>query len=372
MKIAKSIINIRRNLTCANPVPLSIAVNITGRCNLSCKFCEKSRQASTDEIDIKQLKGLIDFSLEHDCSLFLSGGEPFLHKQIWDILSYCKTVGKKISVVTNATMLHGLSSERYELLNDTIAMMSVSLDSADADEHDRLRGVKNTFERALNFLTNPLRKNKVGINCLLTPEFKNIKPMLELAKEVKCSLNFQPLIFESNYPDLAKLDWKEDIQKEMALSAEKMNELRSLEAYARKLKVGTNLALIMKYIDKYFKYADTDTYFENYVLDKFTCFVPFQQLTVDEKGYIVPCVFLKGEQSIYDGDLYGNWQKMALKYRKMLKEGRNFKVCQSCSCHFADNFRSSVIAYPLINRKQLWWLSTYYLKRVFRGEGRRV
>lgn len=372
MNILRNVINIRKNLVVDKPIPLSIAVNITGRCNLKCVFCEKGNTTSQYEIDFQGIKKLIDLSLNYNCPIFISGGEPFLHKQIWNILRYCKNKGKEISIVTNGTVFKNLSSEQYELLNDTISMMTISLDSANPEEHDRMRGVNGTFDNIVKFLNNPLRKNKVGLNCLLTPDIQNIQPMIKFAKEAKCSLNFQPVIFESNFPDLVRLEWKKNIQKTMTFSPEKMEMLWSLDRYAKKLKVITNLPLIMKYIDKYFQYANTDKYFLDHILDRYVCFIPFQQMTIDEKGFIVPCVFLPGEYSIYDGDIYENWRNIALKYRATLKNGKRFRVCQSCVCHFAENYRSSIIAYPFINRDQLFWMLKYYIKRLFKGEGRKV
>ena len=75
IKIIQDIINIRRNLVVENPIPLSIAINITGRCNLRCEFCEKSHNISKDEIDFQGVKKLIDFGLRYNCSIFIGGGE---------------------------------------------------------------------------------------------------------------------------------------------------------------------------------------------------------------------------------------------------------------------------------------------------------
>ena len=162
------------------------------------------------------------------------------------------------------------------------------------------------------------------------------------------------------------------MQKTMTFSSEKMDILRSSYRYAKRQKVVTNLSLIMRFIDKYFQYANSDKYFFDYVLDKFLCFIPSQQLTVDEKGFIAPCVFLSGECSIYNGNIYDNWRNLALKYREILKKGGKFQVCKSCSCHFAENYRSSIIAYPLANWSHLWWFLAYYSKRLFYGEGRKI
>lgn len=369
MNILRNVINIRKNLVIDKPTPLSISVNITGRCNLKCVFCEKGKTTSQYEIDFQNMKKLIDLSLKCNCPIFISGGEPFLHKQIWNILGYCKNKGKKISIVTNGTVFKNLSSEQYELLNDAISMMMISLDSANSEEHDGIRGVNGIFDNIIKFLNNPLRKNKVCLNCLLTPDIQNVQPMIMFAKEAKCSLNFQPVIFESNFPDLVKVDWKKNIQKTMAFPPEKMEKLRSYDRCAKKLNAITNLPLLMKYINKYFQYANTDKYFLDYILDRFICFIPFQQITIEERGFIVPCVFLAGESSIYDGDVYENWRNMALKYRAILKNGKRFTVCKSCVCHFADNYRSNIIAYPVMNRKHLFWMVKYYIKRLFKGAG---
>ncbi len=345
---------------------------MSGRCKLRCEFCEKGVSPSSHEIGLADMKRLVDFSVQHDCALFLGGGEPFLHRHIWEVLEYCRQLGKKASVVTNGTLFDNLPPERFDLLGGAIGMMSVSVDSADPATHDRIRGAKGTFDKVIRFVRNPLRRNRVALNAVLSHDLEHADGMIALARQLGCSLNFQPVIFESNYPDLPKVAWKDKIADQMSGSPDRSRPLRALHRHARKLGVVTNLGLIRAYFDAYCRYAATDECFAGRVLNKFMCFVPFQQVIVNEKGFLAPCSFLTSERSISDGDLYATWRELALEHRRLGGSGRRLAVCKSCSCHFADNFRSAVLAFPLANRRWLFWLLAYYAGRLYHREGRKL
>jgi MoaA/NifB/PqqE/SkfB family radical SAM enzyme len=371
-KPIKSVLNIRKNLATERPMPRSIAVNITGRCNLKCVFCEKSRHSSPRELDIQSIKKLIDLSVKISCPVFISGGEPFIHREIWNLLHYCKYINKRVAIVTNGTQFDSLSKEQFQLLSDATSMIMISLDSADSVEHDAMRGVKGSHEKVMRFLCNPLRKGKITISCIVYPDLNNVQGVINIARRLECAINFQPLIFESNFPELEKLEWKNEMRKDPAFPSDKIAELRHYYEYAKKLGVKTNLGLILKYIDKYFQQINSSQLFYDRVLKKFMCFIPFQQLTVNEKGGIMPCVFLPEEQTIMKGDILDNWQEIAIKYKTAFRNRKTFQVCRSCSCHFAENFRSNIIAFPIANYSQIFWLGRYYLGRLWHGTGIKV
>lgn len=371
-RIVRDILTMRRNLKSDHPVPLSVSVNITARCNLRCEFCEKGTERSLGEVGLAEMKQLIDFAVRFDCPIFLGGGEPFMHSRIWDILEYARSVGKKVSMVTNGTLLGDLPAEGYELLGEALSVMTVSMDSADPGEHDRIRGASGTFDKAVAFVRSPLRRNRVAIGCVLMGDLAGADGMLELAAELRCPLNYQPIMFESNYPHLARLAWKEGISRQLAGGSDRPAALRALHRRARKLGVPTNLGLIRKFFDLYCRLAGTEEYFQDSLLNRFMCFVSFQQVTVHENSLLAPCALLKGECNIGDGDLYESWRKVAIEYRRLWKNGRRFDVCRSCACHFAENFRSSILCYPLANAKFLPWLLVYYLGRLYHREGRAV
>ena len=117
---------------------------LTYRCNASCDFCdiwEKPSPFVTIEsfkenlADLKKLKvKVIDFT----------GGEPLLHKGLGEMLS----LAKKEQMITTVTTNGLLYPKRAKELSGKVDMLHFSLDSASAEVHDKLRGVK-CFDRVM-------------------------------------------------------------------------------------------------------------------------------------------------------------------------------------------------------------------------------
>lgn len=85
-----------------------IHLEITGKCNLGCVYCYNSRfnnkKVIRDEMTTEQIKQLITEASVMGCKRFVfSGGEPFLRKDIFDIIEFCK--GKDIEILTNGKKL---------------------------------------------------------------------------------------------------------------------------------------------------------------------------------------------------------------------------------------------------------------------------
>lgn len=304
MSIFREALFARQRLNSNKFKPVTLAVNITGLCNFTCDFCEKADYKVKNEISFDRITKLLSFAKDSKLDVFFGGGEPFLHTKFWDILRYCSQIKLKISIVTNGSLLWNLSEEKQRLLNETISVMSISIDSAVAEEHNKIRGYKKSFERAVGYILNSSRRHKIGINSVLSVDFHNVMPMLELAAQLNVSVNFQPLIFESNYPGLSKTNWKNGIPGQMNhMGAHNFQKLRQLNAYARKRGVVTNLSLILFYIEQYYNDAATDKFFFDRLVRDFMCFMPLNQVTVNENGEIAPCPFLFGKASIDDKNL---------------------------------------------------------------------
>lgn len=118
--------------------PCEVALEITGRCNLDCKYCfsEKCNQ----DIQLNDVKKIIDQI--DDMNVFevcISGGEPFLHPDILQILDYCSKKKFNISIVTNGTLIDGTRIRELDDRN-LIDVMQVSIDSHLESIHDSVRG----------------------------------------------------------------------------------------------------------------------------------------------------------------------------------------------------------------------------------------
>jgi len=131
---------------------LKVIFNVTERCNLSCRHCyaeefKHGRELSREEAlgVVEEVAGLFGRGVK----LILSGGEPLLREDLYDIASYAARLGLEVSVATNATLVDEEAAER--LRRSGVSEVSVSLDSATPTLHDQLRG-EGAYEKALRGL----------------------------------------------------------------------------------------------------------------------------------------------------------------------------------------------------------------------------
>ncbi|MBI4653845.1 MAG: radical SAM protein [Nitrospirae bacterium] len=132
--------------------PKWIAWEITRRCNLKCIHC---RSASEMEV-----KGHPDFSIEEayriidDISTYvkpvvvLSGGEPLLREDVFDIAKYGTDKGLRMCLATNGTLVNDEICKKIK--GSGIRIVSLSLDGASEDVHDDFRNQKGAFSGTIN------------------------------------------------------------------------------------------------------------------------------------------------------------------------------------------------------------------------------
>jgi MoaA/NifB/PqqE/SkfB family radical SAM enzyme len=132
-------------------------------CNLSCSYClaYSSPRAPRRGIGLERFRQLVDEALALGFDeLYLTGGEPFLLPEIFDMLAYC-CPRIPTTVLSNALLLHGRRLERLASLRLPDLCIQVSLDDCRPDAHDAYRGA-GTWERALRGIRN-LREAGIAV-----------------------------------------------------------------------------------------------------------------------------------------------------------------------------------------------------------------
>jgi SynChlorMet cassette radical SAM/SPASM protein ScmF len=86
-------------------------------------------------------------------SVKLTGGEPLLHPHINEILEVIRSEELDLTVETNGLLCTPELAERMKATCEN-PFVSVSLDGADAETHEWVRGVKGSFDAALEGLKN--------------------------------------------------------------------------------------------------------------------------------------------------------------------------------------------------------------------------
>lgn len=87
--------------------PLYVDFNITNYCNLKCKFCYMKKYLNTKEMAlIECFKIIDDLNSSKVMKVHISGGEPFLHPNICEIIDYLKYKKMRYSISTNGTIIN--------------------------------------------------------------------------------------------------------------------------------------------------------------------------------------------------------------------------------------------------------------------------
>ena len=123
-------------------IPSRLWVYTNFDCNLSCSYClsSSSPAAARRELRLSDYCRLIDEAANAGLdNIFLTGGEPFLLPDIYDRIEYAGR-SLRVTVLTNAVLLHGRRLERLLALGGLDLTLQVSLDGHRPELHDAYRG----------------------------------------------------------------------------------------------------------------------------------------------------------------------------------------------------------------------------------------
>lgn len=164
-------------------------------CNLRCEHCF----ATALQQDGRQKMTLDDYGrVARECmklgavNFSFQGGEPLLFRGLGDIIAACQPARNLISVTTNGTLL---TEERVAWLKRLgVDILTVSLDSAIAEEHDRFRGATGSFAKTMAGIRLGLKEGlRVTLGTVVTHQTvrsEGITALARLAQELKVILYF--------------------------------------------------------------------------------------------------------------------------------------------------------------------------------------
>jgi radical SAM protein with 4Fe4S-binding SPASM domain len=263
-----------RDVAGAYGAPLVCHLGVTLACNFACNHCySSSGQRAKDELTLDDIERLVDQLVDLGClKLVLGGGEPFLRKELPDIVAYADARGVDCFVHTNASLVRAEVLER--LAKTPPAALAVSLDGPDAETNDRVRGPK-AFEKTLAGLA-VLRAHwphGFNLSATVTPVNADLTPRLvALAKEQGAKV----LLLRPAYP-------AGEAMKDQTLVCDRDTFAHAIDlarAEAKRLKVT---------LDAPHPHEQGEPDFEG-----FGCVAARVVLGVDPRGNVTPCLNLPG------------------------------------------------------------------------------
>lgn len=127
-------------------------IEVTRRCNLRCPACfvfaQEPPHERLPELSTELLLALLEELAGYETQLHLTGGEPFLHRGIWDVLGRAAELGmREVLINTNGAFVDDRVAARLAALGVPVRLM-VSIDGPD-DVQETARGAGMTA-RALD------------------------------------------------------------------------------------------------------------------------------------------------------------------------------------------------------------------------------
>jgi len=164
----------------------AINFHLTDMCNSHCKHCFIKKE--NKQLTIKQLKRIVDMLCYHNVisnykidKINIAGGEPMMHENLLELITYIRLKNIQCSIITNGSLL---TEEFIDNISDKLYMIGISIDGITNETNNKLgrRTIENIIE-----ICEYIKKNKIKlkINVCVSKQrinenfywfFKEVKP----------------------------------------------------------------------------------------------------------------------------------------------------------------------------------------------------
>ena len=318
------------------PAPLLVNLEITKRCNLRCIHCnihetpETHSNIKPKELSTAEVKKLAD-SLKSFGTAYIGicGGEPFLRKDIFQIIDYINNIGLGLHISSNGTYI---TKEVAKRINDSgLNAISISLDAVTPEIHDKIRGVEGAFDKAVSAIKNVVdykKHTQVGISPIITNlNLDELPQLVDLAKDLGVdAVRFQPW-----HVSLGHKETEEMLNIRGSRLEDLDNVIEEIIEKTKRYGIYTNTRVYLRGIRNYF---------EDMKGINIECFAGSFFCNISSIGDVFPCAFIPAIGNIREEpfDMIWNTQRFN-EVRKDIKKGN----CQKCwmGCFIEPSLRAS-------------------------------
>ena len=339
-------------------LPETISLLLTYRCNLHCQMCGQWGERGSLKsllsvitrryLELPLIERLIKEVKTFHPTITLFGGEPLLHPQWEEVVKLIKGAGLRCNMISNGILLKKRAEEAVRLGLDEIIF---SLDGP-AEVHDRIRGGKGAFRRALEGFRQlekikkkyGRKKPVVNVNTVIWEENQAI--LQEIVEQAACfgaqTITFHHLIFadQKAFDETEKIsqvalafgspDWAGFILDELPrIDPERIIAQKRLIEQAKTA------------VPAFFYPNLTDEEIRSYYSSfnflpssyKQRCLSPWMVAYVLPDGRVKPCLSLGYAMGdLHEASFKEIWNgERAVQFRRLLKQRGYFPVCPRCT-----------------------------------------
>ena len=331
-------------------------IKLTNNCNMLCKMCGqriRNERYNKSNLNFDKIINFFDADIEGD-NVCLWGGEPLLYNQLIEVVTFFKSKGCQVGIITNGYYL-----EKYvqDLIDLKIDYITISIDGP-REIHNKIRGIEDAYEVAVrNCKMIIAEKQRMGIkhhlhiNINYTIQEENINYMFDFSRQIEqlgcqsVTFNFPILNNEEmcekmnsdiNNPFGACLSsWKGYIEKEIHIDCEELSKIcnrinKEIASNTFEVRWSTGaMPLSFFYINKYFYQLEEYLYGSK---DYCLCNLASSTIAIEPNGDIVLC-------PDYPDTIIGNISDVKLSMYNIMDEKKKIfqhyptlPMCLRC-CH---------------------------------------
>ncbi|KYK28466.1 MAG: hypothetical protein AYK19_20935 [Theionarchaea archaeon DG-70-1] len=297
--------------------PFRVTWDLTMKCNLLCRHCYNSSQPQVEELSPSQLHTIAE-KLSNSSIFFvsLSGGEPLMEPEIWNIVKKFKSKGKLVQLISNGTLITERTAKKIK--DYGVNSVQISIDGL-KESHEYQRGVEGCFDKTIQGVKNLLKENiPVVVNTLISQRNRHEIP--QLLRDL-----IQLGVKEFRTSRLILMGRGEDLEREVLTPEQTKSFILYILEQRETLKDKIQILP-----DECMSFVGEKIH--DYGLSWFGCPAGRTECAVDFEGNVYPCVFL-----MYDEFCMGNLLESAFDEVWNSQKFDDFrKIERECICDIAD------------------------------------
>ena len=309
-----------------------ITIEITQQCPNQCVHCSSlSCTYKTFSLSFEKITELVEDAVSLGCkSVNLSGGEPFVHPEIMQIVDFIYKQGLQCSIYTSGICFVGgqpdtVPSKILLALRGKVTKYIVNVESSDAETYDRIMGTSfNGFFLMKQFIHNAVAQGEVveAHFVPMKPNYKQIPDVVNMCTEMGVSkVSF--LRFVAQGRGLNN-------ERDLLLGEEELNEARELMNECRAINAaGVRLGIPFLEREK-----------------RINCLTSISKLNIRYDGNVYPCEAFKNDQpdnrphapadNVETRHLIDIYQKSKylIEIRSWLESFQQVDTCETCFAQY--------------------------------------